>query len=302
MIKIQESVEYHTKSSIHFSARTQLQIESSFCSTVVKQKEIIGCSDFLIRSEAGSCSASPLNGPKSSKSQNAIKRNRIAKKGLRPCKLTINTSNLTLDDLSPDSPPINKSRLQNDQKRVYSFSGIPTVNNAVNSFYESEEVRRQKREACKGISEIVPGKLYVGSFENLTCHSTLRQNNIRKVITAMSNIPDSFSLPSTVMDQNHTVITIKDRGSEDIAKYFEQVNQIIDSGSGATLIHCHSGISRSVTFCLAYLLKSGFCKSLNEAVNHMTEIRPISSPNLGFMGQLAKYSKTLDDNDSGIEL
>lgn len=300
MINIQESVEYHSQNSLHFTSKSQF--ESSFCSTkVVERKEIVSSNEFLIRSEAVSCttSASIENGPMLKTSQNSIKRNKLAKKGQRPCKLTINTSNLTLDDLSPDSPHLlNKSGLQNDQKRVYNFSGISVAN----SFYESEEDKREKRKVCKGISEIVPGKLYVGSVDNLACHSTFHQKNIRKVITVMSSIPDSFSLPQTVKGENHTIITIKDRGSEDIAQYFEKVNQIIDSGNGATFIHCHSGISRSVTFCLAYLLKSEICKSLNGAVNRMTEIRPISSPNLGFMGQLAKYSKTLDDNDSGIEL
>lgn len=83
-------------------------------------------------------------------------------------------------------------------------------------------------------------------------------------------------------------------------QFFEEVNNFIDDSEGATLIHCHSGISRSVTLCLAYMVgKRGY--SLSNAMKEMNEKRPISNPNLGFIGQLSKYARQIiEGSDSGL--
>lgn len=165
------------------------------------------------------------------------------------------------------------------------------------SFAAQEEKRKREKDACKDISCVIKDKLYVGGVHNIRCPSNFTEQgrNIKKVVTAMASKPDDLqeSLPSGV---EHYMIEIKDRGCEDIMQHFKMVNNIIES-DGATLIHCHSGISRSVTFCLAYLVgKRGY--SLNEAMSYMNEKRPISNPNLGFIGQLSKYARQiLTDSD-----
>ena len=78
-------------------------------------------------------------------------------------------------------------------------------------------------------------------------------------------------------------------------QHFEGVNNFIDDSTpdmvaGATLIHCHSGVSRSVTLCLAYMIgRLGY--DLHQAIEEVNLRRRESNPNLGFIGQLYRYQR-----------
>lgn len=219
---------------------------------------------------------------------------------------------------SPESPPLQvrkqdacnfgySSIMTNTSS--YKFSGLDLSFCGENFYQKNAEARRQEKVVSKNITEVLPGKLYVGALENLSSpnYQYFKDHNITTVVSTMSSFPEKgLELPPTVT--KHEAITVRDKGCADIAKYFDEVNNIIDfthHNGGATLIHCHSGISRSVTCCIAYLLKAGFFSSVSSAIARMAELRPISSPNLGFMGQLSQYLKSLDDNrsenDSGVD-
>ena len=53
------------------------------------------------------------------------------------------------------------------------------------------------------------------------------------------------------------------------------------------LVHCHAGVSRSATICLAYLIT---CHNvtLSDAFRYVKHRRNVISPNFNFMGQLLK--------------
>lgn len=57
-------------------------------------------------------------------------------------------------------------------------------------------------------------------------------------------------------------------------------------------MHCHAGISRSATVCIAYLMQQKQM-TLNDAYSFVKSRRPIISPNLHFMGQLMVYQQNL---------
>jgi len=186
------------------------------------------------------------------------------------------------------------------------FIGTSAIG-GVGSYVTQELQRKQEQEKCRGISEVIPGKLFVGALCNLQCKTlfTDPEKNIKKVVTAMATEPENVKQDLAAKGVQHMMIQIKDKGCEDIMQFFEKVNNFIDdttteSGDGATLIHCHSGISRSVTLCLAYMVgKQGY--SLSAAMKEMNEKRPISNPNLGFIGQLSKYARQIiDGSDSGL--
>lgn len=165
------------------------------------------------------------------------------------------------------------------------------------------------------MSEIIPGKLYVGSLENLNDTADFEKYFITRIVTAMHDFPSNMhNLPSIqkCKDDNkiscgnpeagHLIISVKDRGHENIDKFFDQVNSYIDGNqTGATYIHCHSGISRSVTLCMAYLLAKNMKPTVSEAISFMQEKRSKSCPNFGFLGQLTSYIKTKEQSgDSGF--
>lgn len=182
------------------------------------------------------------------------------------------------------------------------FIGTSAIGGGVGSYLTQEQQRKREQQACRGVSEVIPGKLYVGALCNLQCKTlfTDREKNIKKVVTAMATEPENVKKDLAAKNVQHKMIQIKDKGCEDIMQFFEEVNTFIDEGEGATLVHCHSGISRSVTLCLAYMVgKCGY--SLSDAMKEMNEKRPISNPNLGFIGQLSKYARQIiDGSDSGL--
>lgn len=57
-------------------------------------------------------------------------------------------------------------------------------------------------------------------------------------------------------------------------------------------VHCHAGISRSATVCIAYVMKH-HQTDLTQAYDFVKQKRPCISPNLHFMGQLLAFQKQL---------
>lgn len=79
----------------------------------------------------------------------------------------------------------------------------------------------------------------------------------------------------------------------DAIKTFFAIIKRAKSEKKKCLIYCHSGMSRSVSLVLAYLLA---CErmSLIEAFSHVKKIRMFASPNPGFMAQLMSLERSLD--------
>ncbi|XP_065668222.1 dual specificity protein phosphatase 13B-like [Hydra vulgaris] len=86
----------------------------------------------------------------------------------------------------------------------------------------------------------------------------------------------------------YAVFPAVDIPSYDIRKDVVEALQFIREGinnNERILVHCHAGISRSSTIVLFYLMIiRGY--SLESALNRLKRIRPIVSPNYGFMYHL----------------
>ena len=73
---------------------------------------------------------------------------------------------------------------------------------------------------------------------------------------------------------------------------FLSLTDEVQSKGGRVFVHCHAGISRSATVCIAYLMQQKQM-TLNDAYSFVKSKRPIISPNLHFMGQLMVYQQNL---------
>lgn len=68
----------------------------------------------------------------------------------------------------------------------------------------------------------------------------------------------------------------------------------IKAKNGCVFVHCHAGISRSATICIAYIMKT-MQWDLSRAYEFVKQKRPRISPNLHFMGQLLEFQKQLQE-------
>lgn len=91
-------------------------------------------------------------------------------------------------------------------------------------------------------------------------------------------------------------IPIFDNKGEDIISHMDTAFKFIEEGKhyGNVLVHCHSGISRSASFVIGYLMRKNEL-TYDEALSHVQGCRSIVSPNTAFAAQLKAYQlpKTL---------
>lgn len=86
---------------------------------------------------------------------------------------------------------------------------------------------------------------------------------------------------------------IEDSHTEDLYTYFDILSALILTSlknNKKVLVHCHAGISRSVSIILAFFVKYGKA-SVQDAYKKVNNKRKIANPNPGFLKQLEFYSK-----------
>eukprot|EP00163_Fabomonas_tropica_P031997 TRINITY_DN782_c0_g1_i3.p1 TRINITY_DN782_c0_g1~~TRINITY_DN782_c0_g1_i3.p1 ORF type:complete len:159 (-),score=32.97 TRINITY_DN782_c0_g1_i3:48-524(-) len=127
------------------------------------------------------------------------------------------------------------------------------------------------------------------------------------VLTPLLPLSLSLSLSACVLNMDRyeqcpdfeylVVKGIEDVPSAQLSPYFEQAADYIhqclqqghddtgNEGSGAVLVHCMSGVSRSATLVVAYLIKYHSMMP-QDAINHIRQTRRLVQPNSGFCEQL----------------
>ena len=90
-------------------------------------------------------------------------------------------------------------------------------------------------------------------------------------------------------------IALDDSPHAQLCAHFDACADKIESvrrAGGRTLVHCMAGASRSVTICIAYLMKHQ-SYTLRDAYHKVRLKRPIARPNVGFFRQLIDYERRL---------
>lgn len=145
-------------------------------------------------------------------------------------------------------------------------------------------------------AEILPGQMWLGSVIAAMNEEGLNKHNIRFVLTVARNLV-KFELPQVedagvILD--HAVVEVDDLPEVDILSHFDEaldwIDFVLKQKKGAILIHCAQGISRSVSFALAYLM-SRRQMSLKSATRYVEIRRTIANPNFGFRYQLLRYEE-----------
>ena len=138
--------------------------------------------------------------------------------------------------------------------------------------------------------EIIP-HLYLGSIGCASNLKELEKIKTTHILCCGKDIKNFF--PNQFKYFN---ISILDTDTEDIKKYFESCHRFINDAiknNGNVLVHCHAGVSRSVSILLSYIMKSQNM-SLDKALELVKSKRDKANPKKGFIQQLKEYEKELN--------
>jgi len=136
---------------------------------------------------------------------------------------------------------------------------------------------------------ILRGKLYIGDKRDADIFPG-------DAIVSLGSSPDSYRTRPGI---TYLRIIIDDADDEQISTHFEATTAFIEEHlkqNHRVLVHCHAGISRSATICMAYLMRYRDL-SLDQAYAVVETVRKIVYPNNGFYKQLQTYEKKLLSNE-----
>ena len=149
------------------------------------------------------------------------------------------------------------------------------------------------------MNQIIPGNsdenkgyLFIGSYKAATDHLSLRRNGVNFIL---SLVDPAVIKNDMFEDIKYHFVNIRDHPRAPIENHFSECYNFIKKGlkEGNVLVHCYSGISRSVAIIIMYLMKS-----LNIPYQGALEIVKVSriqaNPNNGFVSKLRDYDDLLE--------
>jgi len=146
------------------------------------------------------------------------------------------------------------------------------------------------------ISEIIPGFLFLSNILLLEHKNFLSHTKVKYILSIVTeNVFASIQPDIQEMRVLVKNIPMEDIPEFEISKYFDEAHEFIEEARAKNckiLVHCEGGISRSPTIVISYLMKYN-SMTLTEAMEHVSQKRPIICPNMGFMNELRKFEATL---------
>lgn len=136
----------------------------------------------------------------------------------------------------------------------------------------------------------ISDNLYIGNYPAALNKNILDKNKITHILIAGKNMLDLYKDQIT-----YKILPLYDSPYLKLKKYFNETNLFIENSiidnkeSNNVLIHCGAGVSRSVSFAIAYYIaKKGM--TYEDALKHVKSKRKIANPNDGFEKELRDYS------------
>eukprot|EP01064_Diplonema_japonicum_P001944 TRINITY_DN11281_c0_g1_i3.p1 TRINITY_DN11281_c0_g1~~TRINITY_DN11281_c0_g1_i3.p1 ORF type:complete len:450 (+),score=103.57 TRINITY_DN11281_c0_g1_i3:40-1350(+) len=132
--------------------------------------------------------------------------------------------------------------------------------------------------------------MYLGSVRTAQCQKVLKELDITRIVTAGKQLEIIDPLPEGV---DQLLLNVEDIPEQGMTGVFDEVNEYLSetkSKDQRVLVHCFAGLSRSVTFVCAYLIKK-YGMTFKDAITFVKKARPNANPNQGFRDQLIEYEK-----------
>lgn len=139
-------------------------------------------------------------------------------------------------------------------------------------------------------AEILPGQLFLGPA---AVHGKEPERLQAVGVTHVLNL--TIGEPCRTEFFTCKQVQVDDDASENLRSHFDDCVSFVNDailGGGVVYVHCVSGVSRSSTLVIAFLMKHRDM-SLRQAFDYVRERRNCISPNVGFFDQLCAFEKDL---------
>lgn len=151
------------------------------------------------------------------------------------------------------------------------------------SYYVTENMHNRMYHMNK-----VMDHLYIGGSGSSACLAELKYENIDYIINVTAELrnsfPNDFKYNKFEWEDCHLFKIVND-----LDVIADDINRQISMGMNV-LVHCYSGMSRSASAIIAYLIKYQNM-NVETGINVLKKVRPIACPNQGFINQLKIFQK-----------
>ncbi|KAF4021111.1 hypothetical protein G4228_013848 [Cervus hanglu yarkandensis] len=152
------------------------------------------------------------------------------------------------------------------------------------------QIRSQSRaRSARHMLEVRPG-LFLGGAAAVAEPDHLREAGVTAVLTVDSEEPD-FQTGAGVEGLRSLFVRALDKPETDLLSHLDRCVAFIVQARAegrAVLVHCHAGVSRSVTVITAFMMKTDQL-TFEKAYENLKTVRPEAKMNEGFEWQLKLY-------------
>uniref|UniRef100_A0A673K2X6 Dual specificity protein phosphatase 19-like n=1 Tax=Sinocyclocheilus rhinocerous TaxID=307959 RepID=A0A673K2X6_9TELE len=197
-----------------------------------------------------------------------------------------------MQSLAQEIKSFSKANLRKQCTRVTTLSGRRIIETWKGSTVQVVEETVQPETACGYIQDnnwdlqvgYIKPYLLLGSQDAAHDFGTLKKYKVTHILNVAYGVENAF--PDLFI---YKTLSILDLPDTDIISYIEECAQFIDQAKkGVLLVHCNSGVSRSVSVVIGYLmLKEN--QPFGGTFALVKSARPASCPNPGFMEQLKNF-------------
>ena len=207
----------------------------------------------------------------------------------------------TYSSLCTDSKASLLKQARRPSSLVLQLQNLSTVSDDSSSDSSSSDESPSPVQERRKIPFMILSHLYLGCREAASDVEALRESGISRVLNVTSEDSKYRSMDSFTYYQ----IPVEDVHEVDMLQHLPEAFAFIEEArlSGEkVIVHCHAGMSRSVTVVLSYLMKY-YGYTFNSAYDYVKQKKSNISPNFSFIQQLVQFESSLRSSpaDSGID-
>lgn len=143
-----------------------------------------------------------------------------------------------------------------------------------------------------GVGVLLAGSVIVGSQDVALSREILRAHSVTRILNVGAvDVRDAEIDAELGVERRFDPLL--DVDEQELTNDFIERCDEFAARDTCTLVHCNAGVSRSVSVCVALLLRRGQCATVDDALQLVRSSgRPAAKPNAGFMKALKAFERS----------